>query len=336
MVLSLAGIMFACEGPAGPDGKDAPREDVIGPVVFLVQPAANSLIMGDTLHLEAAQSSDDTDLAGVAFRINGSGVYGGDTLESEPGSLTLDILLRGGAASYGEMTLQAVARDTAGNIAVSPVILVYRAHPDSSFTLEPSATGGTTVALALPDTISAEVEGQDTGWVFDALATGFEMPADAVLDSVSIALLKTSAGFRETPPLQVMVADAVGGHPGIPADTLSVDLPSAAVYGSHVISLDTLVDGDSAPSVMEHDTVFIIFRPEFPDTLSGAERFSGVGLEYALVARDRSAAQPASGDLWLHSITPGAEGWIRWSTISPDVFYYPQVRLVCRPLGSGT
>jgi len=105
------------EPPPPPPPPPPPDGDPNPPTIAMQAPAHNATISGSTVMLKAA-ASDDVDLAGVQFRVDGVDV--GPELWVPPFEMTWN------TASYvgGEHRITALARDAAGNRTVANAVIV--------------------------------------------------------------------------------------------------------------------------------------------------------------------------------------------------------------------
>jgi subtilase family serine protease len=91
--------------------------DSVPPTVAIDSPANNSTVSGTTVNI-AATASDNVEVAGVQFKLDGVNLGVEDT--ASPYSLSWDSTI----VANGNHTLTAVARDTGGNTATSASVLV--------------------------------------------------------------------------------------------------------------------------------------------------------------------------------------------------------------------
>ncbi|PIT91053.1 hypothetical protein COU17_02710, partial [Candidatus Kaiserbacteria bacterium CG10_big_fil_rev_8_21_14_0_10_49_17] len=113
MIFNNDGSKLYVLGGAGSDINEYSLiPDAVNPTTSLTAPADGATVSGNSVTI-SANASDDTAVAGVKFYVDGSLVGSEDT--SSPYSITWNTL----ETSNGSKTIEAVARDSAGNTATS-------------------------------------------------------------------------------------------------------------------------------------------------------------------------------------------------------------------------
>jgi hypothetical protein len=105
----------ACQGPSGPDGKDAPHLDTVAPEVRLISPEANARVLTDTLTLKADFPDGGDDVVRLEFLVNGSSDLGYDSAVVYPPATSYTVDLHAAGIAHGTVLLGAVASDVEGN-----------------------------------------------------------------------------------------------------------------------------------------------------------------------------------------------------------------------------
>lgn len=326
-LIVLLVLAVSCQGPAGPDGQDAVKLDILGPEIQFATPLAGSQQFADTLQLRAELTGESSDFLNLRFLVNGETELGGDTLWADPATLSRTIDLLDAGVDYGLVLLGAVSSDTAGNLGYAPEVLIRYVDPTAPLELAPGDLTGTLETFAVPDTIALTVDTVDTGWAVDGIAVAMVAPTDIALDSLELLLRDTPTGYVHEAALNIGVAPSTGSGPAATSDTIRFTL-DAFSYGSEtIIDLSTLRGDSARVTFAEEDTFFVLLSPELPDTLTGDNRFTEVGTELAVLLRDGDLIQPGVGDLWLHESSSASGSWFRLSSLLDTPWYYPRVRL---------
>ena len=127
----LIGALSACGGSAAAPSPPPPG-DTVPPAVSVSSPNSGSTVSGTVA--ASAMASDNVGVVGVQFRLDGSDLGTEDL--SAPFSISWDTT----TASDGSHALTAVARDAAGNTAVSTAVDVTVSNGTSSDTTPPTVT----------------------------------------------------------------------------------------------------------------------------------------------------------------------------------------------------
>lgn len=334
-LLLLLVATSSCQGPAGPDGLDAVKGDIVAPELHIVRPAANGWIFADSTTFVAEQVDEDADLVGVYFQLNGDPAPAGDTLWAELTGLSRTVDLSQ-LTEYGWSTLCAVAVDTAGNNKPSAEILFRYTAPNSLLELAPGDLIGSADRLAVPDTVALTVDTIDTGWVIDAFSLAFVAPTDLILDSIEFVLHDATGGYQQNAELIIAVAPATSNGPGASSDTIRFVADPFSFSSPPVLDLGTLRGDSAALRFAGGDTFFVVFAPDVPDTLSGPARFNTIGNEIGVLTRDGELVQPGYGDLWLRQTSVSPKSWLRLSDLLESPAYYPRVKLFTTTTGSNS
>jgi hypothetical protein len=185
--------------------------DNVAPTVAVTSPAAGAIVRGATT--VSANASDAGGVAGVQFKIDGVNAGAEDT--TAPYSASWDTT----AASAGSHTLTAVARDAAGNVTTSAVVVVTVDNVAPTVAVTSPAAGATLRGAAI---VSADAS--DAGGI-----AGVQFR----LDGVNLGAEDTTAPFSApwdtatatdgSHTLTAVARDAAGNVTTSPAVAITVD-----------------------------------------------------------------------------------------------------------------
>lgn len=321
-------VLNGCDGAAGPDGEDAPFTDREPPEIQLLSPDPFTEITDNTMLLWA-QPRDSTldDLVGIEFFVNGSSLYNGDTaiVRSSPYQFVWDFNLAG--TPYGNVTISAVAHDTAGNSISSALRLVSRGALTGLDTLFESQVTGSLSYLALPYT---EVHTDTAGQIEDTLsveklARRFTAQADCRLEAAWIYLVDRGSEYRRVSDLYTVVYESEDGiRPSQPRDSLLIH---TSLFDTERWLKIEFPPDDPAYHFEEGESFFIGIIPRIigwgkkePIEISATGPNSGLVLRttYEEVATDSADLEQA----WWYEQRPDSSLWVPVASKDPNGYVH--------------
>ena len=174
--------------------------DTTAPSVALTAPGEGATVAGATVVLSAS-ATDDTGVAGVVFRVDGTPIGVEDT--SAPFSVTWNTL----GIANGPHALTAVARDSAGNSAMSAVVNVTVDNDTTAPSVALTAPLGGTVSGTLPVSADASDNKGVSGVQFRL--DGIQLGAEDTVPPYSTSWNTTSAA-NGNHQLTAVARDAAG------------------------------------------------------------------------------------------------------------------------------
>ncbi|MFH0883771.1 MAG: Ig-like domain-containing protein [bacterium] len=310
----------SCQGPAGPDGKDAPYLDTVSPEVRLISPIANARVFTDTLTLQADFPDGGDDVVRLEFLVNGSSDLGYDSMVVYPPATSCTVDLHAAGIAYGTVLLGAVASDGEGNVGQSGFRLINYLVPGQPFRLEAWRVRGTGATLRVPETTTYVKSTDIVALDVYSLAFRFPVPFNATLDSVEINLTQ-SLNPLPLGPLYLTLHPVVADSPGVALDTFTFEPDFFDL--NHPLALDlSSWRGDSTAWLLAQDYFIALGAP---DSLSRDPR----GIDFRMTTRVAEHPQPEWGELWIGSRdAQGVEHWHRSVSLDTTTFFYPQMTVI--------
>ncbi|MEO9476202.1 MAG: Ig-like domain-containing protein [Cyclobacteriaceae bacterium] len=254
------GITFGNNSGIGYDNSDTMTQDWAGaldpdgngakPIVSITSHSNNDEVDG-TITITATASDSDNDLVGVQFELNGNDLGAEDT--NSPYSISWNTT----TANEGENTIQAVARDSNGNLGYSSIITVIVDNetdvaptvsitsPSNSATVTEMVTINATAADTNGDLVGVQfkLDGQNLG------AEDTSSPYSVCWDTKSVSNGSYS--------LTAVARDATGM--ATTSSTISVtvdnDLPTCVVLPNTNTWINTDLGSQSGTVVVEFDVI---------------------------------------------------------------------------------
>lgn len=319
-VLLLALAALSCQGPAGPDGTDVAREDVVSPEVRLAAPEANARIVTDTLTLRATFPGGANDVARLEFFVNGTSDLGYDSAVVQPPESTFFLDLSAAGIEYGSVLVGAEATDSAGNIGQSGLRFFSYLAPGLPYRIEPWRVQGTTINLRIPAATTFVRTEEPTTLDVYSMAFRFSVPFDAALDSIEVNLTQASSPLL-LGSLYLTLHPVVADSPGVAIDTFFFQPTDADLNRPLRLDLSSW-RGDTAAWVLSDDIFLALGAPD-----SLGQNPSGIDLQ--LTSRSPEYVQPDYGQLWVGSRdASGVEHWRRGIALDSTLYLYPQISVI--------
>ncbi|MCX7835248.1 MAG: Ig-like domain-containing protein [bacterium] len=217
LLSSIIVLIYSCEGPQGPAGKDANLPDVIPPQIYWIHPVGgDTLRSNDTLEVTAF---DNSGIDSIVFFINGIRNFRNVPLSIRTTSNQTSLFRLPWNTQYlalGTYTLEAFAYDLSGNIGRTPTIFVHSNYLLSGIQWLQNYTGtSSNQGYNLPD---------DDGTTEYAVEFSTARSCSLMAFSFIAALPMGQATF---PDLKLYIYSKSNNRPHIRLDSL--DIPSTSI-----------------------------------------------------------------------------------------------------------
>lgn len=257
LAVSLLLLGLGCDGLQGPPGLDADEYDHHPPAVSLLHPNGTTEIIGDTLTLSAHAVDTLGQIEQVEFLVNGSNTNGSEIaiLPEEPYRFLWDF--SADATPYGIVSIQVVARDTAGNRQATPLLLLNRVEYSGMDTLQYWVYGAEESLWPIPAAHEVfDEDGQVTDTTtMDRLGSRFTSRADGDLVSAGFFFVSNS-NYTTPDQLWVVVYDLDDQFSPNPLDSILVPFGEDDLNRWWDVDLSGLNDG--APYIRAAGESFLV------------------------------------------------------------------------------
>jgi hypothetical protein len=329
LVLLTALYLLGCDGAAGPDGADAPAVDHEAPELELVQPALGAVLTESILILEAAvfDTSENSDVVGITFYVNGSSEIGGDTatVKSAPYLFEWDMVAAG--TPFGPVTVAASVEDTLGNTRYTAARVVTRLELVGTDTLTDRHSPGTMNDRVVPRLIFV---GDDTVRV-PQIGTRFDPYGPCKLNHIRLfPLQRASANYHEVANFWVGLSSTVDGFaPGEPLDSFYVEMDPHELDRWQEYDLDGLMS-ESARTFADGESFFVTIRADVaePDSMDAGLRIGTLLEPDSTLSPEQENAywyeRPPEGSGWRPISTRHAQGFVHHLFVDAVIEYLPE------------
>jgi hypothetical protein len=312
------------KGTSGLTGASLPlTADTTPPLVSISSPVPNSTV-SQTITVSADASDSESGVAGVQFQLDGNNLDVEDTTAPYSVSLDTTTLLN------GSHTLTAVARDAAGNRAISTPVTVFTSNPLFDFSLtapdvvvsqgQSQSTTITATALAGPiEPVSFFVDGLPSG------TTGAFSVSSCTPNCTTTLTISTSTS---TPPgsygltMEGIASYLFNGFVIVIIDSpLNLTVNAVPVLTSIIVTPSSATVPSGAPqqftaTALDQFGVALAPQPSFSWTVSGGGSINSAGLF--------TAGSTAGGPYTVTASSGGVSGTAGVTIIATPVVMYVQ------------